>query len=192
MSKFALHIAVLAAALATASCATAPPPATAPALPAEIVLKNPGFEAPMPSNVNCAPGWGCSAHADSSSFTFRIDASAPAEGAQSFRIERVKLEPWVLVTQAVEDARLRGKRLRFSLSVRTEGVAEGAGIFMVTQGINGRSMSHEKTLLKGTTPWTRQSIEFVVPATAQILEVGVTMEGPGVVWIDAARLEVLS
>ncbi|APV50652.1 hypothetical protein BWI17_13715 [Betaproteobacteria bacterium GR16-43] len=182
------------AALALASCATAPVskgPAVAE-LPREIALKNPGFETAMPANSSCAPGWGCSAHSDLSSFTFTLDATGPAEGAASFRVQRVKREPWALVLQAVEDARLRGKRLRFSLSVRTEDVAEGAGIFMVAQNAGGTSITHDKALLKGTTPWTRQSLEFVVPEATQIFEVGVTLEGPGRVWIDAARLEILS
>jgi hypothetical protein len=187
-------VALALAALALASCTTAPGSKgpTVAELPREVALRNPGFEAAMPANANCAPGWGCSAHADSSSFSFTLDASGPAEGAASFRVQRVKREPWALVTQAVEDARLRGKRLRFSLAVRTEDVAEGAGIFMVAQSAGGRSISHEKTLLKGTTPWTRQSLEFVVPEAAQLFEVGVTLQGPGSVWIDAARLEVVS
>lgn len=193
MSEPALRSVMLAlAGLALASCAMAPAPVAVPELPREIVLKNPGFEVAMPANANCAPGWGCTAHADQSSFSFTLDASGAAEGAQSFRIQRVKLEPWALVTQAVEDAKLRGKRLRFSLSVRTEGVIEGAGIFMVAQNGSGRSIAHEKGLLKGTTPWTRQSLEFVVPDAAQLFEVGVTLEGSGSVWIDAARLELVS
>jgi len=192
MSRRARRSVVLAlATLALASCATAPAPTVpvVPEVPREIVLKNPGFEAPIPANSNCAPGWGCSAHADTSSFAFTVDTSGPAEGATSFRVQRVKLEPWALVTQAVEDPRMRGKRLRFSIAVRTEGVEVGAGIFMVAQNAGGRSIAHEKTLLKGTTPWTRQALEFTVPQAAQIFEVGVTLEGPGSVWIDSARLE---
>jgi hypothetical protein len=33
------------------------------------------------------------------------------------------------------------------------------------------------------------SIEFDIPANAETFEVGAMLEGPGKLWIDAARLE---
>ena len=127
------RLAALAIAILVAGCA-APQPGPGSADPArEIALRNPGFELDPIAGTNCAPQWGCSAHSDAGSFRYTIDGAGPASGARSLRIERIRNEPWALITQVVNDPKLRGARLRFSLAVRAEG-ASGNGRRRVLSG----------------------------------------------------------
>lgn len=162
------------------------------ALPRDVALVNAGFELDPVAGVNCAPQWECSAHSDPGSFQYRIDESAPSGGKRSLRIERVRNEPWGLATQVVRDPALRGAKLRFSIAVRAEGAAgEGGGPYFFAIKSGGAGAGHEQRLVKGTTRWDRVSIEFRVPDNAELFEVGACLYGPGRVWFDDARLEVL-
>ena len=173
-------------AAAVAGCA-----APGPAADSRVVaLRNAGFEADGPAA--CAPGWQCNSHADPHAFRHEIDGTVSAEGHRSLRIERVRDEPWTLVTQRVFDPALRGARLRFTLAVRVEGATgNGGGVFVLVQGPGGATIHHEQKLMPGTADWKRLSIEFDVASNAESFEVGATLEGPGKLWIDAAQLEYI-
>ena len=45
--------------------------------------------------------------------------------------------------------------------------------------------------VKGTTDWTRHEITLAIPATADQIEVGAMLHGPGTMWIDDVALEVV-
>lgn len=157
-----------------------------------VSLKNAGFESPWRGGERCAASWGCTMHSDPDSFRFAIDATAPAEGKQAFCIERVRNEPWALVTQALDDPSLRGKRLRFSIAVRVErSEGGGTGPWVVVQGPMG-NLFHQEKPLAASDGWQRTTIEFPVGATAQVIEVGATMVGGGRACVDDARLEIVS
>jgi hypothetical protein len=188
-------LAGLAAVAILVACAgPAGPAATGPSdsPPREVALRNPGFEAdPIPGS-HCAPQWECSAHSDPFSYAYVIDESAPSAGKRSLRIERVRNEPWGLITQAITDPKLRGAKLRFSMNVRTEGATgEGGGPYFFAHGRGGLRVGHEQRVVNGTTGWQRMTMEFRVPAATEVFEVGACQFGPGRVWIDDARLEVL-
>jgi hypothetical protein len=173
----------------TDSSAGAARPA-APLQPA-VALANAGFEAPAGPGARCPLRWSCSSHGNPSSHRFLLDEAAPAEGQRSLCIERVLPEPWAVAALPLRDPALAGKRVRFSLAMRLEGVADGAGPWVLVHGPHG-NLLHEQRLAKGTRGWERAAIEFTVPAQAQLLELGATLEGPGKACIDDARLEVLA
>ena len=176
---------LLAAALA--GCAASGPTAESRL----VALKNANFEADKPS-WGCAPGWGCSSHADPFSFRHEVDDTVSAEGKQSLRIERVRNEPWSLVTQGVLDPTLRGARMRFTLAVRVEGASgKGGGPVVFIYGRGGSTIYHDQAQSSGTADWKRLTVEFDVPVDAETFSVGAILEGPGKLWIDAARLEHL-
>ena len=187
--------AVATACLATACAAPAPaPPPAAPraaaAPPPALVLANAGFESEFAAGRACPPRWACSVHADGSSFRFAPDTPA-AEGKQSLLVERVGKEPWATVTQSFRAQALRGQRIRFSLAVRTQGVdGDGAGPWLLVSG-DSEVLDHQVRRIRGTADWQRQSIEITVPAKAEHLSVGATLEGGGRAWFDDARLETL-
>lgn len=157
-----------------------------------VALRNPGFEATPDANRPCATGWACTMHADPSSFRFFHDERAPAAGARSFCIEPSGNEPWALATQGIHDPPFRGARVRFSIAVRTEGVTgDGAGPSILIQS-HARAPLNARKLVKGTSRWQRVAVEIDVPAQAQIVEVGLALDGRGRVCFDDARLEVLA
>lgn len=181
--------------LACTLAACAAPPATQPVAPAPsarlVTLPNADLEADWPPASRCAPRWGCTSHGNPDSHRFSLDEAAPASGKRSLCIERVKPEPWALATLAVLDPSLRGTRARFTLRVRVEGAdGPGGGVWVLLHGPSG-NLHHDQRLVTGRRGWETLSIEFDVPANARIVEVGGTLEGPGRMCLDDARLEIL-
>ena len=174
-----------------AGCAAAGP-AEQPRAPSKSVpLRNAGFEDPPRVNAGCAEHWSCTMHADPGAFRFFVEAGGAAAGKQSLCVERVTPEPWALVTQGVQDPKLRGARLRFSLAVRVDRAdGEGAGPWALVHGPQG-NLAHAQRLVKSTQGWQRLAIEFPVAPSAQLFEVGLTLEGGGRVCLDDARLEII-
>ncbi len=184
------------AAVLAASCASPPPEvakAPAPGAVKIIALQNPGFEDKPAPGDNCPAGWGCTTHADPTSFRFTPLEVAPASGARSYCVESVGKEPWANLTQGLRDvAALRGTRVRLSLAVKLEGVAgQGVGPMIIAQGRSGETIATAQTLGKGEKAWQRIEVEMDVPQATTLLEVGMTFIGRGKACIDDARLEVL-
>ena len=167
------------------------PKAAIPAATTAPVIGNAGFESDFAGGRACPPKWGCSVHADGTSFRFAPDATTSTEGARSLLLERVGKEPWATVTQSFKAEGLRGQRVRFSIAVRVQGAeGDGAGAWLLLNG-RGGVLDHQVRRLTGTQGWQRQSIEILVPADAEHLSVGGTLEGGGRAWFDDARLERL-
>ena len=183
-----IRAAILAAPIAAAACASAPAPV--PEAARAVALQNPGFEDPNIARP-CPVGWDCTMHADHRSFRFFHDQAAPAAGKASLCIEPVGKEPWGLASQGVFDiAALAGARVRFSASIRVEGVTgDGAGPFVMARV--GRDLAHDKRLITGTHGWQRIAVEIEVPKGAPFIELGVSLEGRGRVCLDDALLEVV-
>lgn len=188
----------LAAAFAPACMAAAPvrkpggepEPSRPLAVPRVVPLKNAGFENAPRSGERCPEHWGCTMHSNPDSYRFSLERAAPAEGKQSLCIERVASEPWSLATQAIDVTALRGAKLRFSLAVRVERAAgAGGGPFLLLHGPAG-NLAHEERLLKKTDGWQRIALDFTVTPSAQMVEVGATLQGDGRVCVDDARLEL--
>ncbi len=192
-----MRLAALALAGLAAACATtAPPPAPASAAPKAtalpppaLALANAGFEAEFAAGRACPPRWACSVHADGSSFRFAPDAASATEGRQSLLVERVGQEPWATVPQSFRAQALRGQRVRYSIAVKTQGVeGDGAGPWLLVNG-GAEVLEHQVRRVRGTGDWQRHAIEIVMPAGAETLSVGATLEGGGRAWFDDARLE---
>jgi hypothetical protein len=189
-------------AVLAASCAsqTPAPVAVTPAKPVRAVtgtvaLQNPGFEEKPSAGANCAPRWGCSMHADPTSFRFTPLEVGPASGTRSYCVEAVGKEPWAKLSQAVlrDVGAVRGRRVRFSALVKLESVTgEGAGPSTIAQGAAGQTIAHAEVLAKGDRAWQRVEVEMDVPEGTSLLEVGLTFIGRGRACMDDARLEVLS
>lgn len=190
---------VLAAALA--GCASPAPdvaPAPQPAAqageaPRIVALRNAGFELDLARGSYCPPSWSCIMHSDATSYRYFLDETNPASGKRSLCFERVRNEPWAQATQGLfqEVTQLRGKRVRLSLSVRIDGAVEGAGPWIMAHGGSGNRLSHDERLAKGTQRWERMQLDFAVPPTTAVLEVGAMLHGAGRLCIDDARLEIL-
>jgi hypothetical protein len=180
---------LVAAAMLAACVATPQEAPVQPAAAAGIPLRNAGFENASTAGERCPEGWSCTMHANPDSFRFVLDPSAPAEGRRSLCIERVTNEPWAVASQSVPATALRGRRVRFSIAVRGEGMTgPGGGPWLLLNGPAGMLAHEERIAIRGAA-WERQSIEFTVPPQAVALELGATLQGPGRMCIDDARLE---
>ena len=99
--------------------------------------------------------------------------------------------------QWVRAHRYRGKRLRVSAYLKTAEVGptrrSGARmdlfLFSETHRIGGAAMRGR--LIQGTTPWTKYEHVIDVPPEASLLAVDISLAGPGQVWVDDVRLEVV-
>jgi hypothetical protein len=174
-------------ALVLAGCAAVEPPATPAAQ--GMALRNAGFESPRRPDERCPVDWGCSMHSNPDSFRFWVETAGSGSGAQSLCMERVLSEPWATAAQSVPAVALRGRKVRFSLLMRGEGL-DGAGVSpVIIATAGGATIAVEQQPARIGTQWRRYSVELVVPSQAEALEVGATLFGGGRACIDDARLE---
>jgi hypothetical protein len=179
-----------------------PPPAVAPdkaAKPlASVPLVNAGFESTVPGKVGSPEGWWVVQHAGPVSYAFEHDMTIRRSGERSLRVTNVGPEPFGAVYQTVAAAAFRGKTLRFSAWLRTEGTtgnryASGAGLKLhsVKGGYPLDISEMRRDAVHGTTDWTRYEILLKVPSEAEGIEAGLVLFGPGRVWIDDVALDVV-
>jgi len=210
------HIAFIALAFAAAAaCAAAPTgktpghPATAapdagaptrgspgnPSALRPVALANAGFESSQSAPTEGLDGWYSYQHAGAISYLFVLDEAVKHGGARSLRIDNVGSEPYGSVAQIITGRELSGKTVRFSAWLKTRGAdANGATLFVIAT-LGGNIMAHNFMAgaeVKGTRDWARHSVTLAVPAQADQLRVGATLEGKGTVWFDDAELEVIT
>jgi hypothetical protein len=162
-----------------------------------IPLINAGFESTKPGMFGNPEGWVSIQHAGDLSYTFRLDEAVRHDGARSVRIDNVGPEPFGSIYQQLPAAAHRGKRLRFSAWLRTENVrgsvTGGGGVLILQAMQSGAPLAwnHMKDMpVAGSTEWKRYEVELDVPATADQIEVGAMLHGPGKLWLDDAELQV--
>jgi hypothetical protein len=174
------------------------PPERAATPIAPVPILNPGFESAAPGAVGAPAGWFVGQHAGPPSYTFTQDGDAPRSGNLSLRIDNVGPEPWGALDQVITATPWRGKTLRFSAWLRTRnaaGNAHGAGAGLAMQTRHGGYVVDQVRMrtdaVAGTTDWARYEVHLEVARTADQIEVGVNLFGPGSVWIDDVALDVV-
>jgi hypothetical protein len=102
--------------------------------------------------------------------------------------------PFGTFLQAVLADKYRGKRLRLSAFVKSEDVADWAGLWMRVDGKEKTTLAFDNMMnrpVKGTTPWTRYEIVLDVPDDAHSVYFGLLAAGKGKVWVDDMAIEVV-
>jgi hypothetical protein len=94
-----------------------------------------------------------------------------------------------VVMQSVAADRYRGRRVRLSAWVLTDGRTQPWFGLNVTNG--GASVGRVDLQVKPGGGWQRQEVVLDVAASAQSLHFGLLLAGPGQAWIDDVRLEVV-
>jgi hypothetical protein len=181
-----------------ATPAAAPGPARArPASPpagSAIALVNADFES-APSAPTAGPhGWYSYQHAGDTSYVFVLDDTVTHGGTRSLRIDNVGPEPYGSVAQAVPGREFTGKTVRFSAWLKTRSADDGGATLFIIAEFAGNIMAHNFMAgaeVKGSRDWARHSLTLAVPAQADRMRVGATLEGKGTVWLDDAEFEVL-
>jgi hypothetical protein len=89
----------------------------------------------------------------------------------------------------------RGKRVRASGFIRTEGAAGRVDFWSRVQAANspgdGPGLGGGAHRLPADSDWTRYELTFDVPVEGVYVQYGVGIQGAGRLWLDDPRLEVL-
>jgi hypothetical protein len=173
-------------------------PLVALAAPVPVPLVNPGFESKNPGEMGNPEGWVAVQHAGAESYDFALDSGQKRSGEQSMRIKKIGPEPYGTISQVLPGAPFAGKTVRLTGWIRTEDVPAsgrltgGALVLMALRGSSFVAHEHMRhSRARGTSDWTKYSIVLKVPPTANRLELGATLEGPGTIWVDDFELEIL-
>jgi hypothetical protein len=183
---------------ATAAPGAAAPTRGSPANPSAlrpVALVNAGFESGTTAPTEDPDGWFFYQHAGATSYLFVLDEAVRRGGARSLRIDNVGVEPYGSVAQIVAGRELSGKTVRFSAWLKTRGADDrGATLFIIAMrgGYIAAYNFMAGAAVKGTRDWARHTLTLAIPAQAEQVQVGATLEGEGTVWIDDARLEVMT
>lgn len=93
----------------------------------------------------------------------------------------------------------KGKRLRLSAWVRSDGIAKWAGLWMRIDGpAEGRAYpamlafdNMQNRPIKGSTDWKRYDVVLDVPPQAVSVNFGILLEGAGQAWLDGVKFDVV-
>jgi hypothetical protein len=167
-----------------------------------IDLENPGFEDGL------AP-WVKSSQPYQTNFSVDVDETIAHSGSASALIQsnREDAKGNGKLTWSIDAAPYHGKRVRWSGYLRSETIttdtAEGrAGLWMNVAGTMQGLETGQLTVVAldnmmdrpvtGTTGWQRYDVVLDVPPGAERITFGAALDGPGRVWVDDVRLEVVS
>lgn len=127
--------------------------------------------------------------------TVVITSERPTHGQACARLDWGTINgqrpTFVALVQQTRAEGMQGRRFRYSAMVRTDGRTPGALWFRVDRpsatgffdNMQDRMVNHED--------WRRVTIEGVIDADAEFVAFGALHEGPGRLWIDDVRLELL-
>ena len=97
------------------------------------------------------------------------------------------------LVQAFKADAYRGKRLRLSGHVKTDGANDGAGLWMrVDSDDHTVSFDNmEKRSIKGNADWKKYDIVLDVPESSVYITFGALLIGKGQMWVDDLEFEVV-
>jgi hypothetical protein len=86
-----------------------------------------------------------------------------------------------------------GKRVRLSAFVKSESLADWAGLWMrVDKGTTSVAFDNMQSRpIKGTANWQRYEVVLDVPKDATGIAFGILLSGPGKVWINSVQFEIV-
>jgi erythromycin esterase len=169
------------------------------AIPTEPTLRNGGMEEGPPGEVPA--GWIATLPHGRAPYRVIASTERPREGKRCAVLARERA-PWswgeAELTQRVDAAPFRGKRVRLRAAVRAEvkGVGHEAHLFVRVEGAGG---SDDATLaIAGTfdrpivdRAWRAYDVEVDVPQEAASLTVGAALSGNGKAFVDDVSLSVV-
>jgi hypothetical protein len=103
------------------------------------------------------------------------------------------------LAQVSSAAAYRGKRLKMSAFLRSNEVAQRAGLWIRADDVNGTTVAFRncfsplapQSFVVGNTEWRAVEISIDVPDDAVTLSYGVQLIGTGEVWIDSVAFDVI-
>jgi hypothetical protein len=126
-----------------------------------------------------------------------VDTNSPCEGTRSAFLRSLTETPTGYGTfmQAFGAQDFRGKRMRFSATVRLKNVAGWAGLWMRVEGTDPKQPlgfdNMQSRSLTGTSACKRYDVVLDVPPESQAIMAGLLLSGTGQAWLDGVRFEVV-
>ncbi len=174
-------------------------PGPRPKIPTEPALRNGGMEEGPPGEIPA--GWVRHEGRTKARAPYQVTASTerPREGKRCGLIAREK-SPWgwgeAELTQTIDAAPLRGKRVRLRAAVRAEvkGVGNEAHLFARVDGASGQGPvaiagTFERPIVDAA--WRAYDVEVDVPQEASAVTIGAALSGNGKAFVDEVSLEVV-
>jgi len=130
-------------------------------------------------------------------FAARYDAAFVAGVDEATRISETSsanaAEGFGVATGTFPASRAAGKKVRYSGYIKTEGVTRGfAGLWWRVDGPSGvlAFENMQSQGVKGTTDWTRYTIELPVEASVTNINFGAIFPGDSTAWFDGLTIEL--
>lgn len=135
-------------------------------------------------------GW---AKTPSEDFEYALDEEVVFQGRRSARVTGVNAgqQSSASLAQVLDATGYRGRRVRLEAALRAREVANAAILWLRAESASGEVLAFRSTKdapLNGTLDWQRYTLTTEVPGAAAKLAVGLTMLGPGTLWVDDVDL----
>lgn len=103
------------------------------------------------------------------------------------------VEGFGTLMQSFSAEKYTGKRIRFSANAKSEGVQEWSGLWMRVdkQSTVVAFDNMQDRPITGSTGWHSYAVVLNVPQDATGIFFGVLLTGPGTVWLNGAKIEVV-
>jgi hypothetical protein len=129
-------------------------------------------------------------------YTYGIDPTLTINGKANAYLKAQVAQPTGFGTlmQDFQGSEYRGKRLRLSALVKTQGVEGEAALWMRIDGDGGNVLSFDNMLnrpIQGTLDAKRYEVVLDVPTTSVGIFFGVLLDGKGEVWLSDVQFEVV-
>lgn len=131
-------------------------------------------------------------------YVARVDHTTAYDGSASGLLESIAkpVSRFGTLAQRVAGKVFAGKRIRFSAYIKTRNVLGIAGLWIRAEDASGRVIAFKNvrspgSSVRGTREWTQVHIAISIPKATAAVFYGVLLAGPGAIWIDNVRFEVL-
>ena len=143
------------------------------------------------TNAGAALGW----YQGGKGYEVKVDTTVFHSGGKSLRIEKISEGNFGLGTLSFPIGDAKGKHLRYTGWIKTEGIANGyAGLWWRVDSPGKNKISGFDNMSgrgpSGTTPWKKYSIEMDIDTAIQNINFGVLMPGNGKAWFDDLQIEL--
>jgi hypothetical protein len=124
-----------------------------------------------------------------------VDTGQAYQGHASaiLQSKRPSVDGFGTLMQSVNAEQYQGNTIRLSGLVKSEEVTRWAGLWMrVDKGTETLALDNmQNRPIKGTTGWQRYYVVLAVPKDATRIAFGILLDGPGEVWLNSAKFEVV-
>jgi hypothetical protein len=124
-----------------------------------------------------------------------VDAGQAYQGHDSafLKSKRPSVDGFGTLMQNINAEQYKGNKVRLSGLVKSEEVTGWAGLWMrVDKGTQLLTFDNmQKRPINGTTGWQRYYVVLDVPKDATAIAFGILLSGPGQVWLNSTKFEVV-